>query len=141
MTPRTTNRQASEFLSLGGRVVAELVAGRILDRRRWCVLRSPEPSIGYDVALLEEAKRRGATIARNRDEAAGFAYVAPIERLEEHGFVKDFGWGRQVFLPVRLWDKLDADGKVIPATAQPASMPDKAPVQPQLSLFGEVSRS
>ena len=135
---KTSNRQASVFLSLGGRVVAELVAGRILDRRKWYVLRSPEPSIGYDVSIVEEAKAMGATIARNRDEAAGFAYVAPISRIEEHGFVKDFGWGRQLFLPVRLWDKLDRDGKVVPTPTPPASTPTP-PATPQLSLFGEAS--
>ncbi len=37
------------------------------DRYNFQILRRPEPSIGYDIALLDEAERLGATIARNRE--------------------------------------------------------------------------
>ena len=111
---------------LHGRKRAEVTPHGILDRYRFEVLRKPEPSIGYDYALLAEAERMGATIARNRDLDKGITYTAPISRIREHGFDVNHGWGHQIMLPIRLWDVHRPDGAV--ETAQPV----------QTSLFAEV---
>ena len=102
------------------------VSGKILDRYNFQVLRKPEPSIGYDIALLDEAERLGATIARNRDLDDGRTYLAPISRIRESGFPVNHGWGAQIALPIRLWDVVNVDGTT-------------RDVQPmQAGLFAEV---
>ena len=103
------------------------VSGKILDRYKFYILRKLEPSIGYDIALLDEAERLGATIARNRDRQTGISYLAPIARIRELGFIVDRGYGVQIMLPVRLWDRVNVDG-----TSQ-----DAQPVQ--ADLFAEVA--
>jgi hypothetical protein len=120
-----------QFLSIGGRVVAELTATGILDRHTWVTLRKPEASIGYDVSLLHDAQKHGAITARNRNQSSGIAYITPITRIWELGFRRDFGWGEQIFLPLRLWDVHDKDGRIVPAiiNEQPATV--------QLPLFSE----
>lgn len=119
------------YLRANGRVVAELLPDGTLDRFNWQLLRHPQPSIGYDVDLLQSAQQQGATLARNRNTTQGISYTAPIERIHRLGFTRDHGYGVQVFLPLRFWDVTHADGRITPA---------KLPVQPaavQAGLFGE----
>jgi len=65
-------------------------------------LRVP-PAIAFDLAVLHQAARLGATEAKVKDSDSGRIYVAPFRLIWEKGRELDRGHGRQQYLPLSFW--------------------------------------
>jgi hypothetical protein len=90
--------------SAAGRVVGE-VQGNVLRkcvRRSVHFLRQP-PAIAWDVCVLEQAERKGATRTEVLDTESGYIYTAPLQHFWRFGLRLDRGHGAQVALPLDRW--------------------------------------
>ena len=105
-----------------GHIVAEVVGGvlrkRIQASRHF--LRQP-PAIAFDLCVLAEAERLGASQVEVLDRESGCIYAAPLWAFERWGLRLDRGFGRQAALRLERW-----------AVSGPGQ-----PVVRQLQLFGE----
>jgi hypothetical protein len=125
MHKRTPNAAASQTragvvpVKANGRTVAG-VRGDVLQKdihgsRHF--LKRPYLAIAFDVAVLDEAERLGATIAEVCDLETGKLYRASIAAVRA-GLKLDRGFGPQVALALSEWRR------------------DAEPVAEQLALFG-----
>lgn len=92
-------------------------------------------AIGISAACLREAERLGATEFEVLDLDKNKMYRTAFATMREHGFVRDFGHGEQLFLNFRWWS---IDGNppaafaAVPEPPKPQSPAAPASVQPTL---------
>jgi len=93
-----------------GKVVGEIRDGVFLKKLRGSrhFLRKP-PAICFDISSLKEAEEAGATHIKIIDIETGKTYHAPLRLVWEKGFTLDRGHGRQIGLPLNLWESGEAD--------------------------------
>lgn len=67
------------------------------------VLRSPEPSLAVDFDMLREAMKRGCQWVVYRDKTTGTTYKASVQQYLDANLELDYGYGRQLRLPLRAF--------------------------------------
>ena len=92
------------------------------------------PAWCFDIQSLHDAQAAGATIARLVDTESGSTWSAAIDDIWRHGKRFDRGHGVQIFLTLKFWNCLLADGTQRHAAKQ------QEPQAEQLTLFAEVAR-
>lgn len=58
---------------------------------------------GMDSGVLLELVQSGVTTVVIYDEESGVMYTAPVKAFFMHGVERDFGHGKQRFLPLKHW--------------------------------------
>ncbi len=71
-------------------------------------LRKP-PAIAFDLATLDAAERAGAHSVEIFDDETGLHYRSTLRRVRVKGFRAARGYGEQVALPLREFNRGDAD--------------------------------
>lgn len=94
-------------------------------------LRKP-PAWCFDIDSLHQAQAAGATIARLVDAESGSTWSVSIDDIWRHGRRFNRGYGDQIFLVLKHWNCLLADGTERHAAKQ------QEPAAEQLTLFAEV---
>ena len=92
------------------------------------------PAWCFDIQSLHDAQAAGATIARLVDTESGSTWSVNIDEIWRSGKRFDRGHGVQIFLVLKFWNCLLADG-----TQRHAAKPQE-PQAEQLTLFAEVAR-
>lgn len=62
-------------------------------------------AIALDTQSLVDARDAGAFFVEIHDRESGEVYNATIEAIWKRGFTLDRGYGRQIALPIELWQK------------------------------------
>jgi len=67
------------------------------------ILRSPTPSLAFDVSILRQVLEVGAVWAEVYDNETKTTYRAKIDHILTNGFIVNHGWGVQRALPLENW--------------------------------------
>jgi hypothetical protein len=91
-------------VSVGGRVVGEVVEGKFIKRVKASrhMLRDPK-GWGLDVESLADARDLGAESVEIHDTETDITYSAPVARIQAKGFRFDRGFGPQICLALQYW--------------------------------------
>ena len=97
-------RRNCSTISVGGRVVGEVVEGKFIKRVKASrhMLREPK-GWGLDVESLESARAYGAESVEIHDIETGIIYAASMSRILNKGFRLNRGFGHQVCLTLQHW--------------------------------------
>lgn len=100
----TTVGVGSQPIFVGGRCVGYVAGGVFVKSVRGSVhqLRRP-PAWCLDAGSLDEAEALGALRVEIYDTETGNRYTASVRLIREKGFALDRGFGRQIGLPLELW--------------------------------------
>lgn len=92
-------------VSVGGRVVGEVVESRFIKRVKASrhMLREPR-GWGFDVESLDSAIDLGAEVVEVHDTETDTVYSASIGRILNKGFRFNRGHGPQICLPLKFWN-------------------------------------
>ena len=109
------------------------------------LVRVPESSWAFHVAIVDEAIARGCTAVLVIDHDTGRTYYTEMQTFLDQGQRFNYGRGDQIRLPLRMWrQKPGPAGDTTPAQpgAAPAAatVPQLEPQAAQMTLFGEVTR-
>jgi len=90
----------TSFGKIGG-----IVKGNTLHKnyKEKYVLRSPEPSLAVDFDMLHEAMKRGCQWVQYTDKDTGTTYKASVQQYLDANLSLDYGYGRQLRLPLRAF--------------------------------------
>lgn len=89
---------------IGGRQIGEVCGEEFIKRIMGSkhILRSLH-AIAFDMDCLEQAIRAGARIARVIDQETNTHYRVMIPTILEEGIPVNYGYGRQLALPLQRW--------------------------------------
>jgi hypothetical protein len=97
-------RRNCSTISVGGRVVGEVVEGKFIKNAKGSLhmLRAPK-GWAVDVQSLADAESLGAETVEIRDSETDITYSAPVARIQAKGFRFDRGFGPQICLALQYW--------------------------------------
>ncbi len=100
------SNQAKPVFSETGRVIGKVEQGTFKKTVQGSkhFLHTP-PAIGFDVYALEQAQQAGAVMVQVYDKETRITYRASMQQVWELGVKLNRGYGRQIALPLSLWEK------------------------------------